>query len=386
MADRSKEEFIVTPWEVRGKVNYEYLMKVFGVKPISEKLKKELKSIFNGELHLFLRRDIFFSHRGIEWIIEDLRKGKRVFLYTGRGPSGPMHLGHLMPIIFTKWLQDKLNANVYIEVTDDEKYLHDPKVSYEEVRKWALDNILDIIAVGFDPNKTFIFLDSEYMGKVYPLLIKVAKKINFSEVSAIFGFTQSTNIGLIFFPTFQISVTFFEKRRCLIPSAIDQDPYWRLQHDIAPGLGFYKATTIYSKFLPPLTGPEGKMSTSQPDSALFLTDDDKTIYRKIMKAFSGGQPTIELHRKYGGNPEIDVAFQWLKFFFEEDDNKLRKIEEDYRSGALLTGELKQYLYEKVIKFMNKHREMREQAKDLIHIFMYEGKLAKEMWERDFFNW
>jgi len=382
----NSEEFVVTPWEVRGKVNYEYLIKVFGVKPLTDQVLNELKEVLGGELHLLLRRKIFFAHRGLEWAIKDIKEGRRLFLYTGRGPSGPMHVGHLLPFIFTKWLQDKLSINVYIEITDDEKFLHEPKASYEEIRKWAYDNMLDIIAVGFDPNKTFIFLDTEYMGRVYPLLVKVAKRINFSEVSAIFGFTQSTNIGLIFFPTFQIAVTFFEKRRSLIPSAIDQDPYWRLQHDIAKGLGFYKASTIYTKFLPPLTGPTGKMSTSNPDSALFLTDDDKTIYRKIMKAYSGGQPTAELHRKYGGNPDIDVAFQWLKFLFEEDDNKLKKIEEDYRSGALLTGELKLYLYEKVVKFMERHRERREKAKELIRLYMYEGELAREMWSRDFSKW
>jgi tryptophanyl-tRNA synthetase (EC 6.1.1.2) len=86
------------------------------------------------------------------------------------------------------------------------------------------------------------------------------------------------------------------------------------------------------------------MSSSLPEYTIYLTDDPKTVRTKIMKyAFSGGQPTIELHRKYGGNPDIDVSFQYLYMFFEPDDQKIKKIEEEYRSGKLLTGELKEIL-------------------------------------------
>jgi tryptophanyl-tRNA synthetase (EC 6.1.1.2) len=68
-----------------------------------------------------------------------------------------MHIGHLIPFIFTKWLQDVFKVNVYIEVTDDEKFLQKAGYTLEETREWAKDNILDIAAVGFDPDRTFIF-------------------------------------------------------------------------------------------------------------------------------------------------------------------------------------------------------------------------------------
>lgn len=124
------------------------------------------------------------------------------------------------------------------------------------------------------------------------------------------------------------------------------------------------------------------MSSSQPETAIYLTDDPKTVERKIMKyAFSGGQATVELHRKYGGNPDIDVAFQWLYMFFEPDDQRIRKIEEDYRSGAMLTGELKQILVDKLNAFLEEHREKREKAKDLVNVFKFDGDLARDMWKR-----
>jgi tryptophanyl-tRNA synthetase len=126
------------------------------------------------------------------------------------------------------------------------------------------------------------------------------------------------------------------------------------------------------------------MSASKPETSIYLTDDEKTVREKIYKhAFSGGQPTIELHRKLGGNPDIDVSFQWLKILFEEDDNKLKEIEEDYKSGKLLTGELKDILIEKLVKFLQEHQRKREEAKEKVKDFKYDGKLAREMWEKTF---
>ena len=373
----------LTPWEVEGKVDYERIVKEFGLKEIDNEILEKIK-IFTGDLHILLRRKYFFAHRDLDVVLNEA-KTNGFFLYTGRGPSGPMHIGHLIPFMFTKWLQDKFKVNVYIELTDDEKFLEPKrKLSLEETRKWAYENILDIIAVGFDENRTFIFQDTEYIRNMYPLAIKIAKKINFSTVKAVFGFTNETNIGLIFFPALEIAPTFFEDKICLIPAAVDQDPFWRLQRDVADALGKRKSAQIHSKFLPPLTGIEGKMSASKPETSIYLTDDEKTVREKIYKhAFSGGQPTIELHRKLGGNPDIDVSFQWLKTFFEEDDNKLKKIEEDYRSGKLLTGELKDILIEKIIKFLQEHQRRREEAKEKVKDFKYDGKLAKEMWEKVF---
>ena len=372
----------VTPWEVKGKIDYDKLIEQFGTQKIDEPLIEEISDLTGGKLHTMLRRGIFFSHRDLNLILKDYSDGKNFFLYTGRAPSLGMHIGHLIPFVFTKWLQDVFKVNVYIEVTDDEKFMRNPDYSLDQTMQWSIENILDIIAVGFDPDRTFIFQDTEYIKNMYPVSIKIAKKLNFSEVRATFGFDNSSNIGIIFYPALQIAPTMFEKRRCLIPAGIDQDPYWRLQRDIAESLGYYKAAQIHSKFLPPLTGPEGKMSSSSPESAIYLSDDPKTVRKKIMKyAFSGGQATAELQRKLGADLSVDVPYQWLYYFFEEDDEKIKKIGEEYSTGRILTGEIKEYLADKLNRFLEEHRSRREEAKELIKEFKYEGKLAKEMWSK-----
>lgn len=375
------ENFTVTPWEVSGSIDYDKLIKQFGTSKITSDQKERLRKISKGKLHHMMEREFFFSQRDLDLVLKDIEAGKGVFLYTGRGPSKGMHIGHLVPLLFTKWLQETLNVNLYIEITDDEKFLFKKEYSWEEVQKNAHDNILDIIALGFDPNKTFIFKDSEYVKNVYPLLMKTARKITGSTTKAVFGFDDSTNIGSQFYPAYQIVPTFFEKKRCLIPAAIDQDPYWRIQRDIAEGLGYYKTAAIHSKFLPPLQGSEGKMSSSSgAETAILLTDDEKTVKNKVNKyAFSGGRATLEEHRKLGGDTKTDVPFQWLSILFEEDDSRLKQIHDEYRSGKMLSGEMKMILIEKINSFLVKHRENKKKAEKEIESFMYSGKLAKEMW-------
>ena len=378
------KKFVVTPWEVTGEVDYERLIRDFGTQPIAGPLAKRLEGILSDTSYL-VRRQVFFSHRDLALVLDDYEKGKGFFLYTGRGPSGPMHIGHILSFYFTKWLQDKFQVNVYIQMTDDEKFLEEKRsLTYEETQKWAEDNILEVAAVGFDPGKTFIFQDTEFVGHAYPLILKIARRVNYSTAKSVFGFTGETNIGMSFYPAIQILPSLFEKKRCLIPSAIDQDPYWRIQRDIAEPLGYHKAAAIHSKFLPPLTGIRDKMSSSKPETAIYLNDDDKTVRDKIYRhAFSGGQASVEEHRKLGGNPDIDVAFQWLYMFFEPNDKRIEEIRSEYKSGRMLTGNLKDILVEKVTKFLQEHRERRERAKTRVHLFKRDAALAREMWKHDF---
>lgn len=377
----TENDFKVTPWEVSGKVDYDRLIKEFGTKPIDAHLKAKLEKLAGGS-HVFLRRNFFFSHRDLDLVLKDYESGKGFFLYTGRSPAGTMTLAHLISFLFTKWLQENFKVNTYLQIPDEEKFLFKQKLSWEEVRERAKEDMEHIAALGFDGNRTFLFQNSEYVKNFYPILMKTAKKINFSNAKAIFGFNEQSNIGMMFYPALQIVPTFFEKKRCLIPCGIDQDNYWRPQRDIAETLGFYKTAAIHSTFFPPLTGPEGKMSSSIAESAIFLSDDEKTVANKINRyAFSGGQATMEEHRRLGGNPDVDVAFQWLYILFEEDEKKIEKIRADYKSGKMLTGELKQILIEKINAFLKEHNKRKAKAEKAVGKMKYSGKLAKEMWGR-----
>jgi len=120
---------------------------------------------------------------------------------------------------------------------------------------------------------------------------------------------------------------------------------------------------LHSTFFPALQGAQTKMSASDANSSIFLTDTGKQIKNKINKhAFSGGGKDEKEHREKGGNCDVDISYQYLTFFLE-DDEKLAKIREDYTSGELLTGYLKKELIEILTPICTAHQEARKNVTD-----------------------
>ncbi len=360
----------VTPWEVEGDVDYDKLVKDFGTTLISGKMRERL-----GKAHPLLRRGIYFSHRDFDKWLEAYDKGKRVSVITGRGPSEKMHLGHLVPFLVAKSLQDEFNCDVFIPISDDEKFYVKENLSFEQALEYSKDNILDLIALGFKPGKTFIFEDFVYTD-IYKYAAQIAKRITYSTAKAVFGLKPESNVGWSFYPAMQAAHILFpqfytkEKHISVVPIGIDQDPFIRLTRDIAghKDFGLIKPAGLHAKFIPSLHGG-AKMSSSK-EGVILLSDSSKEVERKIKKyAFSGGRDTLEEHRKKGGNPDVDVSFQYLKMFFEPDDKKLKKIEDDYRSGKLLSGELKEILIKKINVFLKEHQRKKEDAKKLVGEFL-----------------
>lgn len=385
------DEDFVDPWTVTSKsdagVDYEKLIKRFGCSHIDDALIERLEKVAGKPVHPLIRRGIFFSHRDLHTLLNMVELGKKFYLYTGRGPSSEsMHLGHLIPFIVTKWLQETFDVPLVIQLTDDEKTLW-KDLSIEQSMRMARENAKDIIAMGFDMSKTFIFANLDFMGRCpafYQNVIRIQKCVTFNQVKGIFGFGDSDVIGKIGFPATQaapaLSTTFpfifgNDKLPVLIPCAIDQDPYFRMTRDVSPRLGFPKPALIHSSFFPALQGAKTKMSASDVNSAVFLTDTSKQIKNKINKhAFSGGKPTLEEHRKFGGNTDIDVSFQLLRFFLH-DDKELERIRVAYTKGELLSGEIKKIAVETLQPIVADHQAKRKEITDeILEQFMTPRKL------------
>ncbi|KAJ1876711.1 tryptophan--tRNA ligase, partial [Kickxella alabastrina] len=329
----SQVEQDITPWKVEGAIvdgvqqaiDYEKLTASFGTRMITAELLERFTKVTGHAPHLYLRRGIFFSHRDLEGILDRHETGKPFYLYTGRGPSrGHMHVGHMMPFIFCKWLQDVFDVPLVVQLTDDEKFLFKDGLTLAQTHEYAINTVREIAAIGFQPEKTFIFSNLDYMGGAfYRNVLEISRSINYNTAKAVFGFDGSTNIGRIQFPSVQaapaLCSTFpsiFGARKdvpCLIPCGIDQDPYFRVTRDIAQKLKHKKPALIHTRFLPALQGATSKMSSSIDSSAIFMSDTQAQIKNKINKhAFSGGQTSLEEHRRLGGNVEVDVPFQYLR--------------------------------------------------------------------------
>lgn len=392
----TESEQKITPWEVEGAVvdgkalgiDYDRLITQFGTKKITEETLNRFRDVTGHEPHHFMRKGMFFSERDFNKILDLYEHGEPFFLYTGRGPSSDsMHLGHMIPFLFTKWLQDVFDVPLVIELTDDEKFLFKPKLTIDDVKSFAKQNAKDIIAVGFNPENTFIFSDLEYMNSAfYETVVRVSRQITTSTAKAVFGFQDSDCIGKLHFASIQIATAFPSsfpdvlglpsKTPCLIPCAIDQDPYFRVCRDVADKLKFSKPSLIHSRFFPALQGSTTKMSASNENTAIFMTDTAKQIQKKINKyAFSGGQVTVEEHRALGGNPDVDVAFQYLTFF-KDDDKLLEETYQSYKKGELLSGELKKLCIEVLQDFVKTFQENRAKVdQQVLDSFMKPHKLV-----------
>jgi len=370
-----KKDVVLTPWEVSGEMDYERLIKDFGTSQISEKIYKRME-----KCHPLIRRQLYFSHRDFDKWLAAHDAGKKVSVITGRGPSEKMHIGHLVPFLVAKSLQDVFNCDVFIPISDDEKFYVKENLSFEDSVKFGKDNILDLIALGFKPGKTFIFQDFVYTD-IYKYAAKIAKKMTYSTAKAAFGLKPENNVGWSFYPAMQAAHILFPqfykgKHISVVPVGIDQDPFIRLTRDIATNkeINLEKPAALHSKFLPSLSG-SAKMSSSDVGGQINLSDNEKEVEMKIKRyAFSGGKDTLEEHRKHGGNPDIDVSFQYLKFFFEPDDKKLKKIHDDYKSGKLLTSELKMILIEKINSFLKEHQKKRKLAEKQLGKFLLKNKV------------
>lgn len=140
---------VVDPWNVQGAVvdgkiqaiDYSKLIDSFGTRRIDEALLERFETLTGRKPHLLLRRGMFFSHRDLSSILDRYEKKKPFYLYTGRGPSsGSMHVGHMIPFIFCKWLQEVFDVPLVIQMTDDEKFLFKQELKIEDCYKYGKEN------------------------------------------------------------------------------------------------------------------------------------------------------------------------------------------------------------------------------------------------------
>ncbi|EKX47021.1 hypothetical protein GUITHDRAFT_86582 [Guillardia theta CCMP2712] len=380
----------ITPYSVEGETDYEKIVTLFGSKEIDSELISRLERVTGRAAHHLIRRkphsltrrNIFFSHRDLDKILDMYEAGTPFYIYTGRGPSSSsLHVGHLIPFMITQWLQEAFNVPVVIQLTDDEKFLWKGG-NLSTYQQFATENAKDIMAVGFNPELTYIFTNTLDISSLYPTVLQIQRLINANKVQAVFGLQESNNVGQFAFPAMQIAPSFPDcfvdifggstRLPCLIPCAIDQDPYFRLARDVAARLNMTKPALLHSKFIPALQGDSGgagKMSASVEESAIYLTDSPQQIKNKINRyAFTGGRATVEEHRRLGGDLKVDVPFRYIEFF-HENDTHVQELARSYTNGTLLSGEMKSEAISCLQDIVKRHQERRKEISDEVLSFV-----------------
>ena len=143
-----------------------------------------------------------------------------------------------------------------------------------------------------------------------------------------------------------------------------------MTRDVAPRLGYLKPSVLHAKFFPALQGLNSKMSASDENSAIYLTDTPDMIKKKITSyAFSGGGRSLKEHREFGANLDVDVPFQYLTYFMQ-DDERLEVIREQYGKGVMLTKEIKDDTIRVLSDLVLEHQRKRALVTDeIIQQFM-----------------
>lgn len=353
----------IDPWEVKEIKDYPRLMKEFGIENFSQ-FSNRLK---NAPLEI--KRNLVMGHKDFNKVFECISKKKEFAILTGLMPSGTFHFGHMSVINQVIYYQN-LGAKIYLLAADLEAQLT-RNITQKEAKKISVEEyLLNYIALGLKKKHLEFYFQTigPKKSQEYNNLSKLASaKTTFNEIKTIYGnitpqklISALTQAADILYPQLE------GIRSTLTPVGFDQHNHCSFTRDIASRMKFSLPAFTFHKLIPGLQGPNTKMSSSKPESYIDFSDNEKTVEHKIKKyAFSGGQPTIKEHKEKGGNPDVDISFIWLKYLFEHNDKKLNEIEQNYRSGSLSTGELKEILIEKINKFLKQHNKEREKARKLL---------------------
>ncbi len=318
---------------------------------------------FLPDVSPLITRDIIFAQLGFEPFTTSIAEGKPFTVVSGLNPSAPLHIGHKVLFDLLLYLQ-KLGADIFIPITSDESYLDGKVKSLSESRKIAYEEIIpSIIAFGFDPKKTKIFVMSDYPD-MYNLAIHISRNVTNKYVSTVFGEEALNNSGKAFYRSaVQLAqillpqlAEFGGPKNTLIPVGIDQHPYILIARDVAKKMGFVPPSELVFKFQNSLLNPFEKMSGSRPNTAIYLNDTPEVIKTKIQKAYTGAVSVLDVHQKLGGIPEACSVFSLL-YFHHPDNQFVSDIYNRYKKGEITMKELKEittsFITDLVIAHQNK---------------------------------
>ena len=218
-------------------------------------------------------------------------------------------------------------------------------------------------------DKVNVYLQSQNK-TLNDLTFKIAKRVNFNNMHAIYGFNESTNIAHLYVPLVQVAdillpqtEEFGGPKQVVVPVGVDQDPHLRLTRDIASKMneeyGFLAPASTYHRFLTGLTGD--KMSSSKPNTAIYLNETPKQAEKKVKSSKTGGRETLDEQKELGGKPDECVIYEMLVYHLVDDDKELEKIREECMNGDLMCGHCKVHAAELMKDFFEDLKVKQEES-------------------------
>lgn len=226
------------PWGSASIRNYGKLFEEFGIAPFEDLLRKIPSS------HPYMRRRIIFGHRDYERILDAMHRNERFAVMSGFMPSGPPHLGGKMVMDEIIWHQ-QMGGDAFPCIADMEaRFVRD--VPWRKCKEIGTDYILSLIALGFDVDRGYIYFQSRNE-TVKDLAFDLGAKVNFTELSDIYGFSSNTSISHVFYVLVDCADILLPQtdaygspKPVVIPVGVDQDPHIRLARDLSDRLRMFR--------------------------------------------------------------------------------------------------------------------------------------------------
>ncbi|KKN57183.1 hypothetical protein LCGC14_0564620 [marine sediment metagenome] len=363
------DNFKIDPWGASALLEEDYvrLIKEFGIEEITETLRQKMIN------NRFLRRKIIFGHRDLNLVFKAIDKGQPWAVMSGIKPSGPFHLGTSTTALEIVEFQ-KMGAKVYYCIADIESW-EDNGIPFEDAEEVAIDNLADILALGLDPDKAYIWRQSKEP-IVKDVAFRVSRLVTQNMLNAIYG---EKTFGLYLSALVQVGDINLPQvldgpQPTVVPVGIDQDPHIRLTRDLTrryyKDKKFFLPGATYHYLLAGIDGSE-KMAKRNPNSSFTFNESIESIERKVKGALTGGRKNKKEQQELGGEPQKCMIYKMLMYHFEEDDEELAKDFEMCIKGILMCGEHKQECVEKVLKFIKDHQKKKgkliDKAKELLNI-------------------
>ena len=308
-------------------------------------------------------------------------------LLTGDRPTGKLHIGHYIGSLKNRVkLQNSGKYDPYIMIADTQA-LTDNARNPEKIRNSLIQVALDYLAVGLDPKKSTIYVQSQIpalfeLTAYYMDLVTVARLERNPTVKTEIkqkDFKDSIPVGFLNYPVSQAAdITAF--KATVIPVGDDQEPMLEQTREIVRTFNRVYNTDILVEpkgYFPPkgqgrLPGLDGnaKMSKSL-GNAIYLADDAKTVQKKVMSMYTDPN---HIHVEDPGKIEGNTVFTYLDVF-DPDKDKVAELKEEYQKGGLGDVKIKRYLNKVLEAELAPIRERREkfaQDEDAVYEMLLEG--------------
>lgn len=339
---------ILDPWGSLEITDYEKLFKEFGLERYS--------SNFNLK-HRFFERNIVIAHRDFQKVFDKIKRKRPFINMTGIASSGPLHLGHKTIIDFFI-LFKSLKARNYFSIANIDAYVSRPKIqSLENANFWAINNLAHILALGVD--KQDVYLQSKKEQRYYAFAFELSKKITQNMFAAVYGHLDLGKVSANLLQYADILHPQLEEYEGKMPSVtvigLEQDPHAKLTRDLAQRLPYplELPSFIYIKHQSGLQRGK-KMSSSEPETAVFLSDKPLEVESKINKTFTGGRDTEAEQRKLGANPDICKIYEIYKYH-HPNSKFIENLYKKCREGKLLCKECKKICTEFLNSLLKSHQ-------------------------------